>query len=628
MPEPALWTATDLQLTLGNQILFDGAEFSIHPGERIGLVGRNGCGKSTLLRLIADLERPSAGNLTRARGLRVAILPQDFGIDNDRTVTENIRDGLKWFMELQHKFETLPPRSPEHDEVEHLLMLHDGWNLETKLEQVVEKLGLTGLEGACFRLSGGEKRRVALARAVIAEPDLLLLDEPTNHLDIAAVEILEKYLSEYRGSCLFVTHDRYFLDRIATRMVELSHGKLYSYLGGYSDFLEAKAERELSEDILESKRRSFLRREVEWVRRSPKARLKRNLGRMKRYDEIVAQSGPARDRDMELLIPAAGRLGNKVVALQGITQAFGDKTVINNLNFEFTPRTRIGIVGANGAGKTTLLRIITGQLTPDKGQVEVASTVEFNYIDQSRVILNPEKTVVDEIGEGVESIWLGTEKISVRSYLRRFLFDDDRINGIIKCLSGGEKARLALAKILKRGGNFLILDEPTNDLDLSSLRLLEEALASYGGCIAVVSHDRYFLNRVCTGILAFGSEGNLTYYPCDYDYFLEKRQEQESVVTATKPPATKTVTPPAPKVRKKLSYKEQRELDSMETAINDLETKIAEIESIFGSPDFYSQHGNHATELQQQLDEAKEACARLYQRWEELENLRTELEGH
>ncbi len=633
MSEPVLWAAEELSLAIGRQTLYDNAEFFINAGERVGLIGRNGSGKSTLLRLITGEELPGSGNLTRARNLRVAVLPQDFEIDNGRSIADNVRDGLAWFLELQKKFETVSVNSPEHAEIDHLLMLHDGWNLDTKVEQVLAKLGLSAPRRPCDKLSGGEKRRVALARAIISEPDLLLLDEPTNHLDVAAVEWIEKFLAEYRGSCLFVTHDRYFLDRIATRIVELSHGKLYSYQGSYSDFLAAKAERELNEDILDAKRRSFLRREVEWVRRSPKARLKRNLGRMKRYDEIAAQSGPVRDSDMELLIPTAYRLGNKTVDLKGVEQKFGDRVIIDHLDFEFEPRSRIGIVGPNGAGKSTLLKIITQQMQPTKGEVSIASTVEFNYIDQSRVALDPEKSVADEISEGVETIQLGAEKISVWGYLKRFLFEDERINTKVKYLSGGEKARLTLAKILKQGGNFLILDEPTNDLDLSSLRLLEEALATYLGCVIVVSHDRYFLNRVCTGILAFEAGGKVVYNPGDYDYYLEKRREREAAALAAAEPARpakpqSSAPPPAPKERRKLSYKEQRELDGMEEAIAAAEEKVSEIETCFSDPDFFAKYGSRAAELQRQLDDAKAECARLYERWDELESKRAALEGN
>lgn len=631
MADNVLWAAEELSLSIGRQTLYDNTEFSISSGERVGLVGRNGSGKSTLFRLITGEELPGGGSITRARELRVALLPQEFRLDGNRSIAENVAEGLAWFRELQHKFETLSVNSPEHAAIDHQLMLHDGWNLDNKLDLVLEKLGLTDRDRLCGTLSGGEQRRVALARAIVVEPDLLLLDEPTNHLDVGTVEWIENFLADYRGSCLFITHDRCFLDRISTRIVELSHGKFYSYQGSYADFLAAKAERETREDIAEEKRRSFLRSEIEWVRRSPKARLKRNLGRMKRFDEIAARSGPIRDSDMELLIPAASRLGNKTVELKNVSLSFGSRKIIDDFSFEFEPGSRIGLVGPNGIGKSTLLKIITGSLIPDRGEAVAAPTVEFNYIDQSRLVLDPEKSVLEEIGEGVENVQLGTEKISVWGYLKRFLFEDERINTKIKYLSGGERARLTLAKILKQGGNFLILDEPTNDLDLSSLRLLEEALLSYGGCLLVVSHDRYFLNRVCTGILTFDPGGKIVYTPGDYDYSLEKRRERRAA--AEPAPVRETARPsaapsPAPaRTPRKLSFKENRELEGMEEAVTAAEEKIAEIEACFGDPDFFEKYGNRSAELQRELDAARAEAARLYQRWEELENKRATLEG-
>lgn len=631
MADNVLWAAEELSLSIGRQTLYDNTEFSISSGERVGLVGRNGSGKSTLFRLITGEELPGGGSITRARELRVALLPQEFRLDGNRSIAENVAEGLAWFRELQHKFETLSVNSPEHAAIDHQLMLHDGWNLDNKLDLVLEKLGLTDRDRLCGTLSGGEQRRVALARAIVAEPDLLLLDEPTNHLDVGTVEWIENFLADYRGSCLFITHDRCFLDRISTRIVELSHGKFYSYQGSYADFLAAKAERETREDIAEEKRRSFLRSEIEWVRRSPKARLKRNLGRMKRFDEIAARSGPIRDSDMELLIPAASRLGNKTVELKNVSLSFGSRKIIDDFSFEFEPGSRIGLVGPNGIGKSTLLKIITGSLVPDRGEAVAAPTVEFNYIDQSRLVLDPEKSVLEEIGEGVENVQLGTEKISVWGYLKRFLFEDERINTKIKYLSGGERARLTLAKILKQGGNFLILDEPTNDLDLSSLRLLEEALLSYGGCLLVVSHDRYFLNRVCTGILTFDPGGKIVYTPGDYDYSLEKRRERRAA--AEPAPVRETAKPsaapsPAPaRTPRKLSFKENRELEGMEEAVTAAEEKIAEIEACFGDPDFFEKYGSRSAELQRELDAARAEAARLYQRWEELENKRATLEG-
>ena len=631
MADNVLWTAEELSLSIGRQTLYDNTEFSIAGGERVGLVGRNGSGKSTLFRLITGEELPGGGSITRARELRVALLPQEFRLDGSRTIAENVAEGLAWFRELQHKFETISVNSPEHAAIDHQLMLHDGWNLDNKLDLVLEKLGLTDRDRLCGTLSGGEQRRVALARAIVAEPDLLLLDEPTNHLDVGTVEWIENFLADYRGSCLFITHDRCFLDRISTRIVELSHGKFYSYQGSYADFLAAKAERETREDIAEEKRRSFLRSEIEWVRRSPKARLKRNLGRMKRFDEIAARSGPIRDSDMELLIPTATRLGNKTVELKNISLSFGDRKIIDDFSFEFEAGSRIGIVGPNGIGKSTLLKIITGALVPDRGEAIAAPTVEFNYIDQSRLVLDPEKSVLEEIGEGVENVQLGTEKISVWGYLKRFLFEDERINTKIKYLSGGERARLTLAKILKQGGNFLILDEPTNDLDLSSLRLLEEALLSYGGCLLVVSHDRYFLNRVCTGILTFDPGGKIVYTPGDYDYSLEKRRERRAAaepVPVRETAKTSAAPSPAPaRAPRKLSFKENRELEGMEEAVTAAESKIAEIEACFGDPDFFEKYGSRSAELRRELDAARAEAARLYQRWEELENKRATLEG-
>ena len=473
-------------------------------------------------------------------------------------------------------------------------------------------------------VSGGEKRRVALARAVISEPDLLLLDEPTNHLDVATIEWIEEFLKSASLTALLVTHDRYFLDRIATRIVELDHGKFYSYPGSYACFLAAKADRELKEDIFEAKRQHFLRSEIEWVRRSPKARLKRNMGRMKRFEEISAIAKPLRDAEMELLIPSPPRLGNKTVELKNISKSFAGVPVIKDFSFEFSPGARIGVVGRNGVGKSTLVNIITGKLSADSGSCEVAPTVQFNIIDQTRTVLDGEKSVAEEISEGLEHVYLGTEKVTVWTYLKRFLFEDERIKTRIKYLSGGEKARLALAKVLKRGGNFLILDEPTNDLDLSSLRLLEEALASYPGCVLLVSHDRYFLNRVCTGVLSFDGGGEIFYTPGDYDYAVEKRKERESARLEAEVPVKKPVTVPVPEKKdkpRKLTWKEQRELEGMEEAILAAEAEVAELEAIFSSPDFYARYGSQSGELQGKLERAKEEVARLYSRWEELSEI-------
>ena len=625
MPE-VLFAAENLSLSIGRQVLYDQTEFSISAGEKVALVGRNGCGKSTLLDLISGREQPGEDSrLTRMRNLRCAELPQDFELDESRTVAENVRDGLFYLCSQLEKYEHLPANSPEHTELEHFLTLHDAWVPEVKLASTLDKLHLSGIsDKLCGQLSGGEKRRVALARAVISEPDLLLLDEPTNHLDVATIEWIEEFLKSASLTALLVTHDRYFLDRIATRIVELDHGKFYSYPGSYACFLAAKADRELKEDIFEAKRQHFLRSEIEWVRRSPKARLKRNMGRMKRFEEISAIAKPLRDAEMELLIPSPPRLGNKTVELKNISKSFAGVPVIKDFSFEFAPGARIGVVGRNGVGKSTLVNIITGKLSADSGSCEVAPTVQFNIIDQTRTVLDGEKSVAEEISEGLEHVYLGTEKVTVWTYLKRFLFEDERIKTKIKYLSGGEKARLALAKVLKRGGNFLILDEPTNDLDLSSLRLLEEALASYPGCVLLVSHDRYFLNRVCTGVLSFDGDGEIFYIPGDYDYAVEKRKERENARLEAEVPVKKPVTISVPEKKdkpRKLTWKEQRELEGMEEAILAAEAEVAELEAIFSSPDFYARYGSQSGELQGKLERAKEEVARLYSRREELSEI-------
>ena len=512
-----LWTGDDLHFSIGRDTLLNGAFFSIMDGERVALVGRNGSGKSTLLRIITGQEKLDSGTVTQAKDLRVSFMPQDFDWTSEKTVRDVVREGLAIFENALKEYERTGQGGA-------FLDLHNAWNLENKLDIMLEKLALP--EAKAFScLSGGERRRALLARAIIGEPELLLLDEPTNHLDVNAVAGIENFLASYRGACLLVTHDRYFLDRVATRIVELDHGKMYSVDGSYADFLEAKAEREYNEDVLEQKRKAFLRREIEWVRRSPKARLKRNLGREKRYYEIAAQTGPERSADMELVIPPPSRLGNKVVALKNVSLTLGGKELLNGFSCEFTAKHKVGIVGSNGAGKSSLLKLVTGERLPDSGEVEVAQTVQFNRIDQNREVLDPEKTVLQEVGAGKEHIQFGSERLTVWTYLKRFLFTDERIKTQVKYLSGGEKARLALAKELKNGGNFLILDEPTNDLDLSTLRMLEEALIASDSTILLVSHDRYFMDHVCDRMCEL-LLGTTECYDGNYTQYMEQRTER------------------------------------------------------------------------------------------------------
>ena len=616
-----LWAVRHLFLNIGLQTIFEDADFSVHENEHVALVGRNGCGKSTLLRIIAGEFANVRGDIAIANNLRIGYLPQNFAVDSAKTVRENIMDGATYWQSLLKKYEDKSTPLQEHEHIEHLLNMHDSWDIVRKAENVISKFELDSSR-LCEKLSGGEMRKVALARAIVASPDLLLLDEPTNHLDVSVIQRIEKFLDSFKGSCLFVTHDRYFLDRLADRVVELDQGKFYSYDGSYADFMTGKMERETKLSIAEEKRKHFLAREIDWIRRSPKARLKRNLGRVKRFDELNSIPDIKITGDMELLIPDPPRLGNKAVDAENISLAFGEKTLFKDFSFEFIPGSKVGIIGPNGIGKSSFLKVLTGQLKPDTGKIKYAPALEFNYIDQGKVTLDLEKTVAEEISGGVETIDLGTEKISVWGYLKRFLFEDERINTQVKYLSGGEKARLILAKILKNRCNFLILDEPTNDLDLSSLRMLEDALANFGGALIIVSHDRYFLNRLCDTIIAFEGNGELYIQTGDYDYYLEKFEEREAkkiAASAPKQKNTHAVNIPVPPKAEKLSFKENRELEEMEGKIEAIDEKISEIEELFSSPDFFEKYGKDSPKLQAELEDLKNKQSALYERWEFLE---------
>jgi ATP-binding cassette subfamily F protein uup len=421
-----------------------------------------------------------------------------------------------------------------------------------------------------------------------------------------------------------VTHDRYFLDGITNCIIELSNGKTYSYTGNYTDYLAAKAEREAAMEITEHKRQMFLKRELAWVRRGPSARRTKSKNRFDRFYEVEAAGPPEIDKDIDMVIPPPPPLGNRTVELVGAGMEIAGKRLFSDLSINFENGRRFGVTGRNGLGKTTLLKIILGQIEPTEGTVKTGQLTQFNYVDQGRLQLDEEKTVLDEIGDGTEFVNFGDEKLSLRGYLKRFLFTDERISTQVKYLSGGERSRLLLARILKKGGNFLILDEPTNDLDLATLRVVEEALAAFPGVVIVVSHDRYFLNRVCTGILAFEGGGRVVYSPGDYDYYREKRDQRLAAQSqAAKPwpkPELKKDKPSAGRPRK-LSFKETRELESIEPAIQAAEANIARIEALFAGPDFHRKHGQQTEELTAELAAEKQRVALLFARWEELDKI-------
>ncbi|MGD1046578.1 MAG: ABC-F family ATP-binding cassette domain-containing protein [Bacteroidota bacterium] len=621
---PAILAAQNLAIRYGPQIVLKDVTFNIHQTDRIGLIGNNGSGKSTLLKIIAGIMQPDSGLISWRRDITIGYLAQNFQLDSTRSVYENIVDGAHDVIDILREYESLPPTSEKRHVLEEQILHRDGWNLENRIETAMHSLNVPDKQRSVDTLSGGEKRRVALCKAIISRPDFLILDEPTNHLDTQSIEWIEKYLENYSGACLFVTHDRYFLDSIANRIVELVNGECYSHDGNYDDFLIDKAEREMQLESEEKKRASFLRRELAWVRRGARARRTKVKSRLNAYFEAADQKGPADEAEVELIIPPAAGLGSTILNLKHIGMELGGKKLFEGLDFNFDRKRKLGIIGRNGLGKTTLLRIILGELNAVTGSVVVGERTVFNYIDQSRVALSNENTVVQELGEGREWIMFGEERMKVWTYLRRFLFADDRMNTKVEKLSGGERSRLLLAKVLKNGGNFLILDEPTNDLDLATLRILEEALAAFDGCVIAVSHDRYFLNRVCNGILAFEGDGNVHFSEGDYSYYIEKRTVRETEALAE---SIITVAPEKQEVHQKpqtnkLKWKEAKELETIERDLVHAESEVARIEAIFASPDFYEKRGDQTVQLTAELTAAKVLVEHLYARWHELEEIK------
>jgi ATP-binding cassette subfamily F protein uup len=620
--------ATDLVVRYNERAILDAATLGLDESDRIGLVGRNGAGKTTFLKILAGLQTPDSGVITARRDLVVSYLSQDFTLEPALDVRGNVRSGAARTLELIAEFESLPAQSSRHEELERRIQTLEGWTLDQRVETVMSHLHCPPGERRIESLSGGEQRRVALARSIVSQPELLILDEPTNHLDPESIEWLAAFLEKFRGAFLVVTHDRYFLDRVVRRIVELSDGKFFGHAGNYTDYLIDKAERQAADASLEHKRQMFLKKELAWVRQGARAQRSKQKNRFERYYETAAQGAAPVEEDMELVIPPPPPLGNRVLELTNLGMDLGGRALFHGFNFAFENGRRVGICGRNGLGKTTLLKIIIGQLAPTEGTVKTGQLTKFNYVDQSRLQLNEEQTVLDEAADGTEFVQWGESKISLRSYLKRFLFADDRITTQVKYLSGGERSRLLLARILKCGGNFLILDEPTNDLDLPTLRVVEEALIAFPGVVCVVSHDRYFLNRVCTDILAFEGDGAIHHSVGDYDYYLEKKQKaanttlREAVSPAPRQRAAPTSdSKPAKPAR--LSFKDARELEGIEPQILALEREIARIEGMFVAPDFHRTHATQTHALLEELASAKKKLPRLYARWEELEAIQS-----
>lgn len=619
VPPQAVLSASDLQIAFGAKPLIKGGTIAILEGERVGLVGRNGCGKSTFLKIAAGVLAPDSGQITLRRSLLTGYLPQDFELEENVTVHEAVLRGAAEIQSLIAEYESNQADSARASFLLERIEYLEGWTLDSRAKSLLTNLNAPDPERIVGTLSGGEKRRVALCRSLIARPDLLILDEPTNHLDTDSILWLEEFLSRYHGTCIFVTHDRYFLDRVCNRIVEIHLGGFVSYQGNYTDYLIAQAEREAVAEQTEHRRQKFLKSELEWVRRAPGARRTKSQDRLDRYFEAAAQGPPEKAGDVDIILPPPRELGNRVISLKNVAAEAAGRVLFSGLTWEVPAGARIGIVGRNGSGKTTLLRLLTGEQEPSSGSIERGARAEINLIDQHRLQINHDKTVWDEVGEGRETVKLGEETVTLRCYLRRFLFNEDQMNQITGQLSGGERSRVLLAKILKRGGNVLLLDEPTNDLDLATLRVLEEALVRFKGTVIVVSHDRYFMNRVCTHILALESDGSLWQDAGNYDEYLSRkvlRQQKAGPQPAGKA-APVQATRPARGI--KMSYKEERELEGIEAQIALAEAAVSAAELQLNDPTFYRRSAAEIAAFNQALDEKRSVVQKLYLRWDVLE---------
>jgi len=511
---------------------------SFYPGAKIGVLGGNGAGKSTLLRIMAGVDKDFQGTAKAAAGARVGYLPQEPTLDPTKDVLGNVMQAVAPTRALLDRYDAINARlgeGPEGDEMDRLLdeqgkvqdqiEAANGWDLDRQLEIAMDAMRLPPGDADVTTLSGGERRRVALCKLLLERPDVLLLDEPTNHLDTESVAWLERYLLEYPGTVVAVTHDRYFLDNVAGWILELDRGAGIPWQGNYTSWLEQKQDRLAKEEKQESVRRKTLARELEWVRMSPRARVAKNRARMARYEQLASQDGDKREEGVVLSIPPGPHLGDLVVQAEGVKKAFGDRLLFEDMTFRLPPGGVVGVIGPNGAGKTTLFRMIMSQETPDGGELRVGDTVVPSYVDQSRDSLNAENTVFQEISGGLDMVTLGKRKLPSRAYVASFNFKGPDQEKNVGSLSGGERNRVHLAKLLKSGGNLLLLDEPTNDLDLDMLRALEEAILEFGGCAVVISHDRWFLDRVATHILAFEGDSKVVW--CDGNYQTYETQRKE-----------------------------------------------------------------------------------------------------
>jgi ATP-binding cassette ChvD family protein len=512
-----------------NKVVLEDISISLLPGAKIGVLGYNGAGKSTLLRILAGIDTEFEGEAQLAPGATVGLLEQEPQLNADKDVRGNVEEGLAELRDLLARFEELAANysedtAEEFARVQERIDAADAWSLDQRIDQAMDALRLPPGDADVTTLSGGERRRVALCRLLLQAPDLLLLDEPTNHLDAESVAWLERHLHDYKGTVVAITHDRYFLDNVTGWILELDRGRGIPYQGNYSSWLEQKQQRLAQEEKKDSARQRTIARELEWVRLNPGARRAKPKARLKNYESLLAEDRGGKLDRAQIHIPAGQRLGDVVVEADGLTKGFGDKLLFEDLSFSLPPGGIVGVIGPNGAGKTTLFRMITGQEQPDSGALRLGDTVDLAYVDQSRDVLDPEKSVWESISEGYDQIEVGGREMSSRAYVGSFNFKGSDQQTAVSRLSGGERNRVHLAKVLRRGGNLLLLDEPTNDLDVDTLRALEDGLLNFAGCAVVISHDRWFLDRIATHVLAFEGDSQVTWFEGNFDAYEEYRR--------------------------------------------------------------------------------------------------------
>ncbi len=630
--------AQDLVKGYGDREILAGASLTIEPGERIGLVGINGSGKSTLAQLLVGLIEPDAGQVTRERGMTLGYLAQEPEMDGDATALEVALTGLKAWTDAMARYQAasagLDSASADQDALlaeqsaaAHAIERLGGWELSYQAEAILGHLGIASADQTVGTMSGGERRRVAMARLLVARPDLAVLDEPTNHLDVDTVEWLEQYLIErFTGSLLVITHDRYLLDRVVTRTVELDHGALYSFDGGWEAYLTAKAERAALAERVEANRRNFLRRELEWLRRQPKARTGKQKARIDRANQAIDTDGPNREQAAAIAVGAT-RSGKTILETDALAVDMGGMRLVRDLTLTMRKGDRIGIVGPNGAGKTSLVRVLLGQLEPAAGTVTRGQNTRIAYLDQGRAGLDPDKSVLENVADNESHITLGEQTMEARTYLQRFLFSVSDQARAVGTLSGGERARVALARALRDAANLVVLDEPTNDLDVTTLAALEAALLDAGASALVITHDRWFLDRVATSILAFEGDGRVVQVEGDYRDYLRWRERDRAEAAAAELPAAKpkdtqpqAAAPQAdPPTAKKLTYGERIELAGLMEQIDAAEADVSRLEAALASESFAGLDYREQAEHLEELAAARSRAEALVERWGELE---------